>query len=192
MLDEFILDEVLAGNGWWGNKQGLQFGFKSSDIFAIKSLNFQTEYNFVRPFTYQHRSNEQNYVHHNQALAHPLGANFIESVTFLNYRWKNIFCEVKFQYAKTGQDTAGLNLGNDLLKSYETRASEYGNFMFNGIECRLNSVDIRMDYLVNPKTNFNIEVGVVIRKFSNEYTRENSQLIYFGIRTSLENYYFDF
>ena len=192
MLDEFILDEVLAGDGWWGNKQGLQFGFKSSDIFAIKSLNFQTEYNFVRPFTYQHRSNEQNYTHHNQALTHPLGANFIESVTFLNYRWKNIFCEVKFQYAKTGQDTAGLNLGNDIFKSYETRASEYGNYMFNGVESKLNSIDIRINYLVNPKTNFNIEIGTVMRKFSNAYTQNDSQLIYFGIRTSLENYYFDF
>ena len=192
MLDEFILNEVRAGNGWWGNKQGLQFGFKSSDIFAIKSLNFQTEYNFVRPFTYQHRSNEQNYTHHNQALAHPLGANFIESVTFLNYRWRNFFGEIKFQYAKMGQDTAGLNLGNDIFKSYLNHGAEYGHYMFDGLKGKLNSFEIRIDYLVNPKTNFNIEIGTVMRKFSNAYSQNNSQFIYFGIRTSLENYYFDF
>ncbi len=192
MLDEFLLSEVRAGNGWWGNKQGLQFGFKSSDIFKIKSLNFQTEYNFVRPFTYQHRSNGQNYTHHNQALAHPLGANFIESVTFLNYRWRNFFGEIKFQYAKMGRDTADLNFGNDLFKNYETRISEFGNYMFNGLSGKLNSLDIRLNFLVNPKTNFNIEIGTLIRKFSNANSQDNSELIYFGIRTSLENYYWDF
>ena len=192
MLDEFLLSEVRSGKGWWGNKQGLQLGFKSSDIFATKSLNFQTEFNFVRPFTYQHRSNGQNYTHHNQALAHPLGADFIESVTFLNYRWKNFFAEIKFQYAKMGQNIGSLNLGNDIFQSYETRAFEYGNYMFNGLESKLNSFDFRIDYLVNPKTNFNIEIGTVLRKFSYSTGQDDSQLFYFGIRTSLENYYFDF
>ena len=192
MLDEFLLSEVRAGKGWWGNKQGLQLGFKSSDIFATKSLNFQTEFNFVRPFTYQHRSNGQNYTHHNQALAHPLGADFIESVTFLNYRWKKFFAEIKFQYAKMGQNIGSLNLGNDIFQSYETRAFEYGNYMFNGLESKLNSFDFRIDYLVNPKTNFNIEIGTVLRKFSYSTGQDDSQLFYFGIRTSLENYYFDF
>ena len=192
MLDEFLLSEVRAGNGWWGNKQGLQLGYKSSDIFSVKSLNFQTEFNFVRPFTYQHRSNGQNYTHHNQALAHPLGADFIESVTFINYRWKNLFAEIKFQYAKMAQNIGALNLGNDIFESYETRAFEYGNYMFNGLESKLNSFDFRIAYMVNPKTNFNIEIGTVIRKFNYSIGQDDSQLIYFGIRTSLENYYFDF
>ena len=192
MLDEFFLSEVREGTGWWGNKQGVQFGYKSSDLFRLKNLNFQTEFNFVRPFTFQHRSEAQNYTHHNQAIAHPLGANFIESVTFLNYRWRNFFGEIKFQYAKMGQDTGDVNLGNDIFKSYESRTGEYGHFMFGGLESKLNSVDIRINYLVNPKTNFNIEIGTVMRKFSNAISIDESQLIYFGIRTGLENYYFDF
>ena len=192
MLDEFLLSEVRAGNGWWGNKQGLQLGYKSSDIFSVKSLNFQTEFNFVRPFTYQHRSNGQNYTHHNQALAHPLGADFIESVTFINYRWKNLFAEIKFQYAKMAQNIGALNLGNDIFESYETRTFEYKNYMFNGRESKLNSFDFRIAYMVNPKTNFNIEIGTVLRKFNYSIGQDDSQLIYFGIRTSLENYYFDF
>ena len=192
MLDEFLLSEVRAGNGWWGNKQGLQLGYKSSDIFSVKSLNFQTEFNFVRPFTYQHRSNGQNYTHHNQALAHPLGADFIESVTFINYRWKNLFAEIKFQYAKMAQNIGALNLGNDIFESYETRTFEYKNYMFNGRESKLNSFDFRIAYMVNPKTNFNIEIGTVMRKFNYSIGQDDSQLIYFGIRTSLENYYFDF
>ena len=170
----------------------MQGGFKSTDLFGVKSLNFQTELNFVRPYTYQHRSEQQNYTHHNQALAHPLGANFIESVTLINYRWRNLFTEIKIQYAKTAQDTGGINYGNDIFKSYINHGPEYGHEMFDGLAGKLNSVDLRVSYLVNPKTNFNIEIGTVMRKFSNAFYENNSQLIYFGVRTSLENYYFDF
>ena len=198
MLDEFIIDEVKSGKGWWGNKQGIQFGFKSANLFAIKSMNFQSEINVVRPYTYQHRSEQQNYTHHNQALAHPLGANFLESVTMLNYRWRNFFGEIKYQYAKTAQDTGvdalgnPNNFGNDIFKSYIQHGPEYGHYLFDGLEGKLTSIELRINYLVNPKTNFNIEIGTVMRKFSNAFYENNSQLIYFGIRTSLENYYYDF
>jgi hypothetical protein len=198
MLDEFIIDEVKSGKGWWGNKQGIQFGFKSANLFAIKSMNFQSEINVVRPYTYQHRSEQQNYTHHNQALAHPLGANFLESVTMLNYRWRNFFGEIKYQYAKTAQDTGvdalgnPNNFGNDIFKSYIQHGPEYGHYLFDGLGGKLTSIDLRINYLVNPKTNFNIEIGTVMRKFSNAFYENNSQLIYFGIRTSLENYYYDF
>lgn len=192
MLDEFIIGEVRSGNGWWGNKQGLQLGVKSADVLGVKALNFQTEFNFVRPFTYQHRSEAQNYTHHNQALAHPLGANFIESISFVNYRWNNFFAEIKVQYAKNAQDTVDVNLGNDIFKSYLNRYSEYGNRMFQGVQGKLNNVELRIDYLVNPKTNLNIEAGIILRKYSNALSADDSRIIYFGIRTSLENYYFDF
>jgi len=192
MLDEFILAEVKAGNGWWGNKQGLQGGFKSSDLFGIKNLNFQTEYNFVRPYTYQHRSESQNYTHHNQALAHPLGANFVESMTFINYRWNNFFAEIKIQFAKNAKDTANLNFGNDIFKSYVDHGPEYGHYMFDGLSGKLNSVDLKINYMVNPKTNFVVELGTVFRKYTNAFSDDRSQLFYFGIRTALENYYFDF
>jgi hypothetical protein len=192
LMDEFIIDEVRAGRGWWGNKQGAQAGIKSADLFRIRNLNFQTEINFARPYTYQHRSNQQNYTHANQPLAHPLGANFLESVTFLNYRWRNFFGEVKFQYAKFAQDTGGINFGNDIFKDYLDHGPEYGHYLFDGLECKVKSVTLRLDYLVNPKTNFNIEAGIMIRKFSNVFVTDDTQLIYFGIRTALENYYFDF
>jgi hypothetical protein len=192
LMDEFIIDNIKAGNGWWGNKFGIQGGVKSSDLFNVSNLNFQTEFNLVRPYTFQHRSNSQNYTHDNQALAHPLGANFAESVTFVNYRWKNFFGEFKFQYAKASQDTGGINYGNDIFKDYLDHGDEYGHYMFDGLEYTLKSIDIRIDYLVNPRTNFNIELGTTIRRFNNIYKTDDTQLIYFGIRTSLENYYWDF
>lgn len=192
MLDEFLLDEVRAGNGWWGNKQAFQLGYKSFNLFKIKNLNIQTEFNLVRPYTYQHRSNSQNYTHHNQPLAHPLGSNFAESVSFINYRWRNIFIEVKVQYAKLGRDSVNTNLGNDVFKNYESRSKEYGNRMFQGIESTLNSIDLRLNYLINPKTNFNLELGVSSRQFQNSFSDDRTLFIYAGLRMALENYYFDF
>lgn len=56
MLDEFKLHEVIAGNGWWGNKLAFQLGAKAFDLFNIRSLYVQTEFNFVRPYTYSHRA----------------------------------------------------------------------------------------------------------------------------------------
>ena len=192
MLDELLLDEVRAGKGWWGNKQAFQLGYKSWNLFGVKQLNMQTEFNFVRPFTYAHRSNSQNYSNSNQPLAHPLGSDFVESVSFINYRWKNIFAEIKVQYAKMGRDTGTVNLGNDIFKAYDTRLSEYGNRMFQGLSSTLNSVEFRLNYLVNPKTNFNIELGASSRTFKNERTYDQSLYIFFGLRTALENYYLDF
>lgn len=194
MLDEFLLAEVRAGKGWWGNKQAFQLGYKSWNLFGVKQFNLQTEFNFVRPFTYAHRSNAQDYTNSNQPLAHPLGSNFIESVSFINYRWKNIFAELKVQYAKMGRDTGNVNLGNDIFKSYDTRSltREYGNRMFQGLSGTLNSIEFRLNYLVNPKTNFNIELGAGTRSLKNDKSNDQSMFVFFGLRTALENYYFDF
>ena len=128
ILDEFLLSKVLARTGWWANKQAYQIGFKSFDLFKIKHLNFQTEFNYVRPFTYAHGSVQQNYGHMNQPLAHPLGANFIESATFLNYRHNRIFIEAKYTYAVYGADSAGTDYGKNIFVSYVNRADDYNNY----------------------------------------------------------------
>jgi hypothetical protein len=123
MLDEFLLSEIKAMNGWWANKQGVQFGFKNFDLFMIKNLTLQTEINAVRPYTYSHGSVQQNYANFNQPLAHPLGANFAESVTFLNYQYKKWMFETEFLYAKYGKDKNGKNFGQNIFESYTTQTN---------------------------------------------------------------------
>ena len=94
ILDEFLLGEIKAGNGWWANKYGYQFGLKSYDFLTVKNLTLQLEHNMVRPFTYTHSYNPtqistlQNYAHFNAPLAHPLGANFNEAMANLTYQKK--------------------------------------------------------------------------------------------------------
>ena len=88
ILDEFKLGELRADltdsepNGWWGNKYGLQLGAKGVEPFNVKNLIVQTEWNMVRPYTYQHWDSQTSYSHYFQPLAHPLGANFLGMDTF--------------------------------------------------------------------------------------------------------------
>lgn len=192
LLDEFLLDEVRAGKGWWGNKQGAQFGYKGFDLFGLRSLAFQTEFNLVRPFTYQHRTNFQDYTHANQPLAHPLGADFSEWISFVNYRWRSFGVELRFQYAVTGQDTGTSNLGNDIFKSYETRSQEYGNRMYQGLRTEVTSFTGRLTYLVNPASGLMLEAGLTSRERSNNNGVQATQWFFFGLRTSLDQHYFDF
>ena len=192
LLDEFKLHEFTSGKGWWGNKQAFQLGIKAFDLFSVKNLYLQTEYNFVRPYTYSSRSSLQNYGHYNQPLAHPLGANFWESVNFLKYNYKRLFAELKFNYAIYGADIANINFGKDIFQSYETHPKEYENYTGQGLKTTLMYKDFRISYLVNPATNLNISLGISDRTEISSLASKHSTFIYFGIRTSLHNFYYDF
>ncbi|MFZ4400151.1 MAG: hypothetical protein ACOYO1_08965 [Bacteroidales bacterium] len=192
MLDEFKLHEILSGNGWWGNKQAFQLGIKAFDILNVPSLYFQTEFNFVRPYTYSHRTSLQNYGHYNQALAHPVGANFWESVTILKYNFKRLFAEYKLNYIVYGADSAGINYGKDIFRSYEDYPKTYNNFVGQGINTRVIYNDFRLSYLINPRTNMNISVGLTDRYEITDSYNKHSCYFYLGFRTSLHNFYYDF
>lgn len=192
LLDEFLLHEVLAQNGWWGNKQALQGGFKCFDLFKIPRLNFQTELNYIRPYVYSHGSVQQNYGQLNQPLAHPLGANLTESVSFLNYRVKRFFLEAKFQYCEYGADSAGTDYGNDPFISYTNRPADYGNFTGQGFHTRLINAGIRVAYLLDTRMSLKAEFGCYYRQKSTSYTSSGEQVFFIGLRTELANLYSDY
>lgn len=197
LLDEFKIKEIRSGKGWWGNKQAFQIGFKSFNVLGVKNLHLLTEFNFVRPYVYQHVDSITNYAHHNQSLAHPLGANFYESVSIINYMYKNFTARVEVMYAKIGyneKDSLGneINLGQDILNSYTTHPNEYGNYVGQGNTTKLLYTDFRIGYIINPKTNMTVEAGMTNRISKNEVGNHRTSFFYFGIKTALTNRYFDF
>lgn len=194
ILDEFKFDEFKKHSGWWGSKYGLQAGYKTFDIAKIKGLDFQTEVNYVRPFIYSHFTYSQNYAHAGQPLAHPRGANFYESVSFLRYNWKRFFFEAKYEYLVYGRDTANSNYGGDIFKLYQTRTQEYDNKIGKGGDQNIITyTDLTASYMINPKSNMNISLGVSHRKQRSEHADTQDQWMYFiGFRTSLNNFYYDF
>lgn len=192
LIDEFTLKEVLKQNGYWGNKQAFQLGFKTFDLLGVKNLYFQTEYNNVPPYTYSEREEIMNYGAYNQPLADPLGANFRESVTFLKYNYHRLFFSYEFLYSIFGTDPPGMNYGGDIYKSYLTRVRDFGNYIGQGIRNRMIYQDIRASFLINPAYNLNFTVGAVFRNVKTSSSVANTHYFYVGLRTSLRNLYYDF
>lgn len=155
MLDEFKLSEITSSNGWWANKYGIQAGLKYINVGGIDHLDVQLEYNRVRPYTYAHRDSLINfpnistasYSHHSQPLAHPLGSNFTEVVLNLKYRLgQKTFFNGRVISAKYGQNPEDQNLGSNLLLVTESRVSDTGNFIGQGIETNLLSFGLDVSY----------------------------------------------
>ena len=167
VLDEFKISEVRAGNGWWGNKQAIQTGFKYIDVAGIRNLDLQGEINYIRPFTYEHESYYTAYTHYMQPLAHPMGANLTEVLGVLSYQplprlmlvGKAIYTEQGLDL--TNADLKGQNYGGDVLKTYNTRVSEYGNRVGQGNKGRLLHTDFTATY--QPRLNLFLDAKLIAR-----------------------------
>lgn len=194
VLDEFKLKEVFGGKGWWANKQSWQLGFRSFDLFKVKNLDLQGEYNAVRPYTYSYRSTMINYEHYNQSLAHPLGANFQEVLGIATYRYKRWYGRGELMYAKYGDDPdAQTNFGHDISKPYTTHPNEYGNWIGQGIKTNLLYAQGTVAYVLNPKYNLRVEASLAARRLKNDITGSKTDLIFnFGLRSSFRQFYYDF
>jgi hypothetical protein len=191
-VDDFSLKEALQHKGFWQNKEAFQVGFKSFDVLKIKRLNFQTEFNYARPYTYSHGSSLQNYSNLNQPLTHPLGANFMESATFLNYRYKRVFVEAKCIYAVYGADSTGTDFGKNIFTSYKKHPAEFGNYVGQGIKTNLITTSLRGAYILDSRMNLKIEAGLSYRiEQTSTYTKQ-IPYIFIGIKTDLGNLYSDF
>jgi hypothetical protein len=193
VLDEFKSEEVFKFNGWWANKYGFQLGFKGNKILRINNLNGFSEFNIVRPFTYSHKSSLTSYTNFNDALAHPIGSNFIESVSRLEYKYKKIFFYTQINFSRYGLDSMNNtnNIGKNIFKSYDTRDSDYGNSILQGISGKLLFLDFRTSYLINPLSNLRFEIGFIRRVEQVENNKNITNILTFGVRSSFRNLYFD-
>jgi hypothetical protein len=194
-LDEFVLKEILARKGWWGNKQAWQLGAKYINAFGIRGLKLQAEYNEVRPYTYTHGLVDQNYAHYGEPLAHPLGANFREFLGFINYRKKKWEISWQGMYAIVGKDSssASSNVGQNIFLSYVTRTADYGNYTTQGVKTTLLQSQLKYTWYIVPAMNMRLELGYIQRSEKNtkNYKLENPY-IYIGFKTSFWNVYRDF
>lgn len=176
VLDEFVLSELRSGRGWWANKFALQGGLKYIDVAGITNLDLQLEYNVARPYTYSHYTSS-NYSNYSQPLAHPLGANFSEVIAIVRYQpIPKLNVIAKSIFATTGRDGPNQNWGGDILKNYNTRQSDYGNFVGQGNKTNVLYFDLTASYMI--KHNLFIEAKQIIR-------RSDSSLPVYNNNTSL-------
>lgn len=195
VMGEFKQDEVFSGKKWWANKQGFQLGFKNYNFLGIQNLDFQTEYNQVRPYTYSHYEAITNYGHLNQELAHPLGANFRESVSFLNYRAGRWYFTFETMIGLHGKDfDNNTSFGGDIYipNNINYRPYEYGHTIGQGLRTNIYNLTGSISFLINPKNNMNIALEIRQRKHSNPLEDISQAFLNFSLRTSLNNFYWDF
>lgn len=180
ILDEFKLDEVRSGNGWWANKFGGQLGAKYINSFGIKNIDLQLEYNVARPYMHAHQDTYRNYAHYRQPLGHTLGANFNEILGILRYQPINrLFLTAQLNMANYGEDeTADNNWGGDVMKSYETREQEYGNVIGQGVATKLLYTDLIATYMW--KHNLFFDLRLVYRKLDSNMDDRDSKSTYFS------------
>ncbi len=195
VLDEFNLAQIRKFQRWWGDKQGFQLGLKCIDLFGLKNLSFQAEYNWVRPFTYSHGSTQQNYSHFNQPLAHPFGANFSEGLAFLTYKYKRLQVDLKGVIATIGKDTVGsrYSVGQNIFLSYTLRGNEYGHNILQGNKTHFMQGELKFTYFIIRGLNMRLEAGIIQRMETSDFGYINqTPFVYLGIKTSMYNFYRDY
>ncbi|MGI4738416.1 MAG: capsule assembly Wzi family protein [Janthinobacterium lividum] len=178
VLDEFKLSEIRAGNGWWSNKQAIQLGGKLIDLAGIRNLDLQVEFNYIRPYTYQHANLYTAYEQYQQPLAHPMGANISEILGILSYQplprlhlvGKVFYSKqgLDYAYSPVGQPTANSNYGGNLLQPYNNRPldangqpREYGYHVGGGNTSHLFHADLTATY--QPRLNLFLDASVIVR-----------------------------
>lgn len=196
VLDEFKLSEMKAGNGWWGNKYGLQLGAKYIDALGIKNLDLQLEHNSVRPFTYSHRDSVANYTHYNQPMAHPLMANFSEWIGIARYqpapKW---LVQAKLIYYKQGRDSSDVSYGSNIFLPHVSpyRTMDYGFSIGSGWKTNVFYASLLISYEL--KENLFLELFGSTRKQDTKtppVTSMNTTVVSFGVRWNMHRREFDY
>jgi hypothetical protein len=194
LLDEFTSKELIAGNGYWANKFGVQFGGKYFNAFGVNNLDLQGEINIVRPYTYSHFDSTANYTHYNQPLAHPLGASFAEILGVIKYQpVKKLYITLSGMYYQKGVDTGGMNYGGDIFKDYDTRVAGYGVKLINGVKVQCASLNLNLSYAL--KENLFVDLGSNYRRYDYVTTTApgiSNTCLYGGVRLNFARRLYDF
>lgn len=221
LIDEFDVSHMKARDGYWANKFAGQFGAKTFIPLKPGSRSLlpdtrhptpdtqylipdtrhptpepgiflQSELNFARPYTYAHWTSKQNYGHMGQPLAHPLGANFVEWVSFARVNWNRFVLEGRYSRARFGSNLNGLNYGQDIFLSYDTFVNELGNYIGQGLPNKLTYISLTGSFLLNPSSLLNVFFTVTDRHQVTDVLDNHNLWLMFGVRSSIRNLYFDY
>ncbi|WP_394990252.1 capsule assembly Wzi family protein [Emticicia sp.] len=177
-LDEFNR-KYFRKNNWWATKYATQIGMRYIDVLGVKNLDFQAEYNLVRPYTYSHNSTYSNYINYNLPLAHPLGSNFKEALFVVRYQPINrLFLNFTAMLAKHGEDFDNLNWGGNILRNYLiARPRDYGNVIGQGNLATIRHLNLGASYMLQ----HNLFIDLKLQNRSVNYTDEATKSTIFSL-----------
>jgi len=174
------------------NTGGYQLGIRGADIFEVHDLNYLFEYNTVKPYTYAGGAQIVNYAQYNEPLADPLGANFKEFVSILNYSIGRLSLQGQFNYAEYGVDAAATqDFGKDVNKPFIPTTTTT-NLTGQGVATKLYYTEGTVSFLINPKYNLRLEANALYRNEVSSVANTKTMLFTFGFRSTFRNLYHDF
>jgi hypothetical protein len=182
ILDEFLLSEIRARRGWWGNKYGIQLGARYFRAFGIDGLDINIEANVMRPFTYSHSQGKASFSNYYLSMAHPLGANFKELISRVNYSiTPKLTIAGQFFATQYGDDfdRSGRSYGGDINRDYQKREGEYGNIIGQGNKKNIRSIHLDGSYEFFP--NYQI-FGQLLYRTNTLKVKEDTRLVTTGVR----------
>lgn len=192
-LDEFLLDNIRAGNGWWANKFAVQGGLKYIDAFGVSNLDIQGELNVVRPYTFSHGSKYGSYSNFNQSITHPLGANFEEVLGIIRYQpLPKLTLTGKVMIMKTGRDGVNENWGGNILKDNSTRQQDFNNSIGQGIAQDIMYGSLTGSWML--KHNLFIDATFITREStsSDPLYQNNSTITSLSLRLNIAQRHYEF
>jgi len=193
LINEFHIKEIIRyNNGAFVNKQAFQIGAKYINAFTIKNLDLQFEYNVIRPFTYTNFDSTTNFTHYNQPLAHPLGASVKEIILVAHYQpFKKLYFVGKIISYLKGLDSAGVNMGGDIFRSYNSRTRDYGYFIGTGIPVHSTAATLNVSYELFE--NAFLDFNATHRTYDVSGLPNSSVFFYsFGFRMNIQRREFNF
>mgnify|MGYP000989511480 CR=1 FL=1 len=162
-------------------------------MLGLDHLDFQGEFNSTRPYTYSHDDPYDSYTHYNQALAHPLGANFKEFIGIIRYQpGARVFLTLRAIHAKTGENTATENWGANPLLSYNSRVSDYGNETGQGVGAAIDILGFDASWMFHHNMFLDLKMLLRSKDSRDDLRDRNSGFISAGIRLNLWNQQLDF
>ncbi|MCC2546191.1 capsule assembly Wzi family protein [Hymenobacter sp. BT175] len=179
VLDELVVSQVRSGNGWWSNKQAVQLGAKYLDVAGIRNLDVQAEFNYIRPYTYQHADQYRNYQHYAQPLAHPMGANLYELLGVVSYQpLPRLNVVAKGFYTVQGHDTRDsarnvINYGGNVLLPYSPHPMDFGNRVGQGEKINLFHGDLTATWQL--RHNLWIDAKQIVRRSTSSSSITNNE-----------------
>ena len=165
-----------------GTNYGVQLGWRSRNLFQLKGLHFQIEYNKASDHLYAADNWRMAYTHFNLPLAHTLGNGFDEIVARLNYTFKGAYISLHSILYQSNQPM-----------QHKTHLFESALAPIQIDETQVLYNEVEVGYLFNPRTQLRL-FGAAVYRMSNtsSFGDRNTLLIHVGLKTSLFNQYLDF
>lgn len=158
-------------------KLAFQLGFRGYNYFGLKNMLIQAEYNIVSDKMYTAANSRINYSNGNLPLAAVKGNGFQEIILRGNYERKRMYLELKSILY--------------LLNGYSPLALLPVNKYAAGIDEVLLVNELELGYRFNRKMNLTVFGSYQFRAASNSTPQQTNQ-VFIGLRTAINNHYNDF